>query len=121
MNDLLQKLGCEDIQNTKARFSDSLELYLEIGALALHEDAFEMLGVTLHARNQTAAFEAAHTLKGAISNCGITPMLRLIEQIVEPLRNGEPDYPLLLVLYDKLLTQRDIAARIIAVSRGEGQ
>ena len=119
MNDLLRKLGCEDIQNTKARFSDSPDFYLEIAELALDKDTFDGLGEALQTQDTSAAFEAAHALKDVIANCGLTPMLRLIEQIVESLRSGKPDYPSLSVLYDKLLAQRDIAARIIAVSRGK--
>lgn len=119
MDKLLLKLGCEDIQNTKDRFADSSDFYSEIVALALREDAFENLGEALRMQNQAAAFEAAHSLKGVFSNCGITPMLGLIKQITEPLRSGEPDYSQLSALYDKLLVQKEKAAAIIAASRGE--
>ncbi len=121
MNDLLRELGCEEIQKTEARFPDGLDFYLDIAALALSEEAFDKLGATLRSKDASAALETAQSLKDVISNCGITPMLRLIEQMVEPLRNGKPDDSALSVLYDELLAQRDIASSIIAASKGEGQ
>ena len=38
-----------------------------------------------------AAFDAAHTLKGVLSNMGLTPLYDCVSAIVEPLREGRFD------------------------------
>ena len=121
MDELLRKLGCKDIQDTKERFSDNIDFYLEVVILSLNEAAFDRLTEALNRKDTASAFEAAHSLRGVMSNCGITPMFRLIEQIVEPLRNGNPDYAYLLVLCDTLLKKRETTAALIAEYRGKSR
>lgn len=43
----------------------------------------------MKARDYTAAFEAAHTLKGVVGNMGLTPLYQAVCEIVEPLRKRE--------------------------------
>ena len=49
------------------------------------------MGAALDAGDVTAAFEAAHTIKGVMGNMGLTPMYEEVCYIVESLRNGRLD------------------------------
>ena len=78
-------------------------------ARCLNNEAFylrlvTMLGQDAHARmlqeaiarnDLTAAFEAAHAMKGSLANLSLTPALSVVNDILEPLRRREErdDYP----------------------------
>lgn len=107
MNALLTELdrrGC-DVKGAFERFIDDEEFYASCYKDALADEAFEKLGDELNAGNVQAAFDYAHTLKGVISNMGLTPMYDLIVEIVEPLRVGDSSN--LETSYKKLLEMRN--------------
>ncbi len=113
MDDLLTKLGCKDIELTKARFLNDREFYLEVTRELLEDPGFEQLGEQLQKQEQQRAFDTAHMLKGTIGNCGVTPLYKLITQIVDPLRGKNPDYSALLKLQEQLLKQRDVVKKTL--------
>lgn len=100
----LKQFGCEDLNNTMERFLNDNEFYLEMLQQMLTDPGFESLRSELEADHVTDAFETAHMLKGIIANCGITPMLKTISSIVEPLRAGSAQG--LLPYYEQLMAQR---------------
>lgn len=92
----LEQWGC-DIKGAMSRFLDDKELYLTCLDTVVVDRAFEKLGMALVEENVKEAFDSAHTLKGVFANMGLTPLLRIVECIVEPLREGciedlMPDY-----------------------------
>ena len=107
LNKVLSLFECKSPTQTAARFCDDSEFYLEVVSQMLSDPGFDELGKQLTARNTAAAFEAAHGLKGIIGNCDITPMYKLIVQIVEPLRNGNADFGVLESAYSQLLCARE--------------
>lgn len=50
---------------------------------------FEILKKSIKNKNYEEAFSSAHTLKGVLSNFGLTPLYNKVVEIVEPLRNKE--------------------------------
>lgn len=93
MNEKIEKLrdwGC-DIVNTMPRMLDDEDFYIECLELIPDDPNFSMLETAISEHNISEAFNCAHTLKGVISNVGITPMYNVIVDIVEPLRNGKSD------------------------------
>ena len=109
LKDMLRQFGCEDVTQTSERFLDDEEFYLSVVSQMLEDSGFETLGQQLKGTDVRAAFDTAHMLKGIIANCGITPMLKEIVQIVEPLRQGRMDN--LLPSYERLLAQKDVLAK----------
>jgi HPt (histidine-containing phosphotransfer) domain-containing protein len=78
-----------DITGALERFVGDEELYGECLALFLEDPSFAALDRALSAGNFSAAFDAAHTLKGVAGNLGLTPMYRAISALVEPLRSRD--------------------------------
>lgn len=88
--DALRAWNC-DIDGAMERFMDDEELYISCLAIVCSDNAFDQLASALKSGNITAAFEAAHTLKGVLGNMGLTPMYDTAIQIVEPLRAGNSE------------------------------
>ena len=57
--------------------------------MLFQDENMQKLGAALANRDYTAAFEAAHTLKGVVGNMGLTPLYEAVCVIVEPLRSRE--------------------------------
>ena len=87
------------------RFLDDKDLYMICLQTVISDSAFEKLGVALAEKNALEAFDYAHTLKGVFANLGLTPMLSVVVEIVEPLRNGSVDG--LEDFYEKLLASNE--------------
>lgn len=93
MNDMKEKLqtlaewGC-DIEGALERFLEDDELYMTCLETLVVDNAYEKLGKALAEGKVAEAFDYAHTLKGVLSNLGLTPMICIVEKIVEPLRAG---------------------------------
>ncbi|MEF9921277.1 MAG: Hpt domain-containing protein [Anaerovoracaceae bacterium] len=98
----LKKMQC-DVEGAMERFLDDYDLYGVCLESLVSDPSFVELGVALSENDAEKAFENAHTLKGIIGNMGLTPMLKIVEQIVEPLRKGELDG--LMPLYDQLILE----------------
>lgn len=100
--DALRDMGC-DMDGAMDRFLDDTELYYDCFASVLNDPAFEDLGTALKEGRVEEAFDAAHTLKGIISNMGLTPLLDILADIVEPLREGNGQG--LLPIYNKMMDE----------------
>ena len=67
--------------------------YLRMVTKAMEDNNYEKLENALHAGDKDAAFEAAHALKGVLSNLSLTPILEPVEEITELLRSrSDADY-----------------------------
>ena len=99
MADLKTVLGDygADYERTMARFMGSEDLYLKILAMLPRDGSLQTLEQALQAEDRSAAFDAAHTLKGVAGNLGLAPLERVARAIVEPLCAGAPgeDYAVL--------------------------
>ena len=72
-----------------ARFMGNEAMYLQLLDMLFQDENMQKLGAALANRDYTAAFEAAHTLKGVVGNMGLTPLYEAVCVIVEPLRSRE--------------------------------
>ena len=102
--DDLIALGC-DWDGVMDRFLNDDEFYFECYEQVLNDTSFGQLREELKKHNISQAFEYAHTLKGLISNIGLTQLYDSIVGIVEPLRAGSDDG--LLEKYDLLMQERE--------------
>jgi len=112
-NDIFRKLknwGC-DVDGAMERFLEDEELYVSCLQMVVSDANFEKLGITLKEKEIEQAFDASHTLKGVFANLGLTSMLHLSEQIVEPLRKGMAEN--LWEPYEELLREREQLIRIL--------
>lgn len=100
----LKAWGCS-IDEAMERFLDDEEFYFECYAQALEDPCFSMLGEALKQHDMKRSFENAHTLKGVIANLGLTSLLHIVSEIVEPLRAGTDEG--LLEKYQELLGERE--------------
>ncbi|MDD2967339.1 MAG: Hpt domain-containing protein [Desulfovibrionaceae bacterium] len=90
MNPLMMKLeawGC-DIKSTMRRVADDELFYIDCLHDIVEDPYFAKLKEAIDRGNVSQAFDAAHTLKGVLSNLGLTPMYNKVVEIVEPLRAG---------------------------------
>lgn len=114
MLEALDAWGC-DVNGAMERMTDDEEFYAECLRDVANDPYFAVLKDALKSGNRSAAFTAAHTLKGVLANVGLTPMYQKVVEIVEPLRAGRPDdltsaYNELMQMKEKLeaiLTQSD--------------
>ena len=63
--------------------------YLRLVNLALNDANFEKLTAAFSAGDRDAAFQAAHALKGSLSNLALTPLLRPVSALTDLLRGGQ--------------------------------
>ena len=71
------------------RFINDEEFYVECFSQVLNDIAFDDLGKFLEMDDKKEAFDCAHSLKGIVSNIGLTVLYDKIYQIVEILRGTE--------------------------------
>ena len=69
------------------RCANSEALYLRLVNMVPKNDGFEKLEAAIVANNLEDAFQAAHGLKGILSNLELSPLLNPIYEITELLRN----------------------------------
>ena len=86
----LQGWGC-DVSGAMERMLGDEEFYMACLHLTVTDGEFDKLGQALERNDARAAFDAAHTLKGVLSNMGLTPLYDCVSAIVEPLREGRFD------------------------------
>lgn len=106
----LSNWGC-DVEIALNRFLNDENLYLGCLKMLIADETFEKLGESIRNNDISIAFDCSHTLKGVISNLEITPMLKIVVEILEPLRRGESQG--LSNKYDLLIDSRDILKRIV--------
>ena len=79
--------------------------YLRLTEKSLDEAAYEKLRDAVAAGDVDAAFEAAHALKGVLSNLSLTPIASVTSELTELLRaRKEADYA---AYADRILALRD--------------
>ncbi len=83
----LGKQGCNIKEALDRMFNDE-EFYLECLMEIPDDQNFNILRSALENHDTQTAFDAAHTLKGVLSNLSLTPLYNKIVEIVEPLRAG---------------------------------
>ena len=118
LRELLEHYGV-DYQATMPRFMGNEGLYKKLLGMLFQDANLEKLGKAIQDGDLTAAFEAAHTLKGVAANMGLTPYYQAICSIVEPLRCGEArcDYP---ELYQNIVDEfKKVEALSASVREGE--
>lgn len=84
----LQKLGKTDLKGAMERVLGDPDFYWELLGDLLWDEDLITLGKELEAGNAAKAFEAAHSLKGVISNLGLLQLFDSACGMVEPLRHG---------------------------------
>lgn len=69
-----------------ARCFNNEAFYLRLVGMGLADANFDKLKAAMDAGDTTAAFEAAHALKGSIGNLSLTPIFEPISALTELLR-----------------------------------
>jgi len=108
----LKEWGC-DIEGALERFLDDKELYVTCLQTVAVDGNFKKLGAALEEERIADAFDYAHTLKGVFANLGLTPMYTIVEEIVEPLRNGSMNN--LKQPYEALLASNEYLKNLIGM------
>lgn len=99
--DALKVFGC-DVTGALDRFMNDEELYILCLQKVTQDASYQGLKEMLYAGDKERAFDYAHTLKGVLSNLGLTPLYEIITEIVERLRHNRGDLSELVPLYEKL-------------------
>ena len=90
-----------DWDRTMERFGYDESLYLECLSMLLEDPNPGRLHSALSSGDLSAAFDAAHTLKGVAANMGLLPLHSAVSALVEPLRHSLiADYAPLLAEFD---------------------
>lgn len=87
--DRLRAAGA-DMDGAMDRMLDDAELYQTCFAMFVDDGAFPALDAALLRQDYTAAFEAAHTLKGVAANLGLTDMVNALGAVSDAIRHGPP-------------------------------
>lgn len=100
--DFLKDYGA-DVGEGLQRCMNNEAFYLRLVGMAINDKNFEALETAVAARDLSAAFEAAHGLKGVLGNLALTPLYKPVYDITELLRAGtDTDYaPLLSEIREK--------------------
>ena len=86
--DALRAYGANTAEGV-ARCMNNEPFYLRMVAMALADKNFDALTAAMDAGDVTAAFEAAHALKGSIGNVALTPIYEPICALTELLRGSD--------------------------------
>ena len=113
---MLEEYGA-DYQAIMGRFMGNEAFYLRIFSMFPKDESLTKLGQALSNNDYTAAFDAAHTLKGVTGNLGLSPLYQAVCAIVEPLRTGEAenDYP---VLYGMIRLEYEKVIKLLSKLNG---
>lgn len=100
-----------NIQPTLERFVDNEDLYKKCLNLLINDTNFIELEKNIEEEKYSEAFNAAHALKGAVGNLGLTPLYDKICIIVELLRKEE--YYELKNLYESMNQEYNNVKRLL--------
>lgn len=90
--DALKELGANTDEGM-ARCMNNEAFYLKMVGMVLANDGFEKLAEAVSEGNLDEGFEAAHALKGILSNVSLTTLAVPVSEICEELRERtEKDY-----------------------------
>lgn len=90
LTDRLRSAGA-DMDAALERVVGDEELYETCLHLFMDDPGFSALETALKSRNYSAAFKAAHTLKGVAGNLGLTDVYDAAHTLVELLRSDVPE------------------------------
>jgi HPt (histidine-containing phosphotransfer) domain-containing protein len=94
--DMLRSFGA-NVEEGLGRCMNNEAFYLRLVGKVLDDASFGKLETALAAGDLTAAFEAAHALKGVLGNLSLTPIFEPASRLTELLRSHtEGDYDALL-------------------------
>ncbi|MBE5997752.1 MAG: Hpt domain-containing protein [Lachnospiraceae bacterium] len=101
--DTLKEFGA-DTADGLTRCMNNTDFYLRLVRMALKDQGFEKLSRAVGENDFDAAFEAAHALKGILTNLSLTPISEPTIAITEHLRAKEQmDYK---PLVDQILAKK---------------
>ena len=100
-----------DMAGALARFLDDEILYGDCFRMFLEDPGFHQLEDALARRDASAAFDAAHTLKGVAGNLGLTALYTALSALVEALRREQAEG--LAVLYRAAESERDALLQLL--------
>jgi len=84
---VLREYGA-DVEGTLERFMGDKGLYNQCLYMLFDDENFNKLLDATNSLDVSGAFSAAHALKGAVANLGLTPLFNSISALVEVLRPG---------------------------------
>lgn len=113
LTDRLRAAGA-DMDGALNRVVNDEELYATCFAYFMDDPAFGQLEAALEQADYSAAFDAAHALKGVAGNLGLTSVYTLCDKLVQPLRHGEPGDADLNGMYRALTQERDNLKTLMA-------
>ncbi len=91
-----------------ARCLNNEAFYLRLVGKVLADQNFERLRQAVEAKDNQAAFEACHALKGSVGNLAITPIYKPVSEMTEMLRAGK-DFSEMEALMDEIFRQLEKA------------
>ena len=108
--DSLKEYGAA-VQEGLNRCMNNETFYLRLVKMAVEDGNFAKLEDAVRRSNLKEAFEAAHALKGVLSNLALTPILDPVLEITEQLRAGEErDYT---AAVSQILEKRELLRSLI--------
>ena len=103
----LEKLSAygADVKEGVARCMGMEDFYLELVEMMFEDENFAALEKAVAEGDAARAFDAAHSLKGSLSNLELIPVAKPVSEITEKLRNAKdmPDLTDLMNGYRKAL------------------
>ncbi|MBO4666550.1 MAG: Hpt domain-containing protein [Bacilli bacterium] len=84
--DKLKEYGA-DVQSGLQRCVNNESLYLRLVGMVPNNASFKELYTKIESNDLEGAFSAAHSLKGITANLSLTPLVVLVNEITELLRN----------------------------------
>ena len=103
----LEKLSAygADVKEGVARCMGMEDFYLELVEMMFEDENFAALEKAVAEGDAARAFDAAHSLKGSLSNLELIPLAKPVSEITEKLRNAKdmPDLTDLMNGYRKAL------------------
>jgi HPt (histidine-containing phosphotransfer) domain-containing protein len=109
--DALRAYGANTAEGV-ARCMNNEPFYLRMVAMALADKNFDALTAAMDAGDVTAAFEAAHALKGSIGNVSLSPIYRPLCELTDLLRGGNMPAEGGRALLAQIVSEREKALRL---------
>ena len=109
--DALRAYGANTAEGV-ARCMNNEPFYLRMVAMALADKNFDALTAAINAGNATAAFEAAHALKGSVGNVSLTPIYKPLCELTELLRGKSMPADGGRALLEQIVAEREKALKL---------
>lgn len=109
--DALRAYGANTAEGV-ARCMNNEQFYLRMVAMALADKNFDALTAAMDAGDGTAAFEAAHALKGSIGNVSLSPIYRPLCELTDLLRGKSMPPEGGRALLEQIVSEREKALRL---------